>query len=140
VLSDVSLNGETVGPIINVEVDPLTMVIRRAQFDALTTSSDHNFARRIAGFVRSHLPSESQPFSEERLFHETERQIARAREAGLKSEADVASFVAFRFMAGSNFRSEPRFEAIWARSDLDGSAKVAKTRELLSSADERKRA
>jgi hypothetical protein len=56
----------------------------------------------------------------------------------LRSEADVASFVVFRFVAGSDFRSHPPFDAIWACSDLDGPAKVAKTRALLSAPDRRK--
>ena len=114
------------------------MLISRAQVEALAGSSRHNFARRIVGFVRSHIPQQSQPFSEEGLLAEAETQIACARSAGLRSEADVASFVVFRFVAGSDFRSHPPFDAIWACSDLDGPAKVAKTRALLSAPDRRK--
>ncbi len=116
------------------------MVIRRAQFEALSTGSKDHFARRVVTFLRSHLPKQSQPFSEEGLFAEAENQIASARSTGLKSEADLASFVVFRFMAGADFRSQPPFGAVWSSSHLDGSAKVAKTRELLAEPDLYKRA
>jgi len=108
------------------------MVIRQEHFAVFDKALRDRYAQRVASFLRRHLPKHTEAFSEAGLLVETHKQIELARQAQLRTEADIASFVVFRFMAGAKFRSQPRFAAIWDRQDLDGGAKVASTRKLLS--------
>ncbi len=116
------------------------MVIREEQIEVLRKNRKDTFTSRTSRFMRGHLPAQTQAYTDEELFTEVEEQIECGRHEGLKSESDLVSFVGFRFMAGSGFRSQGRFGAIWDRPDLDGPVKVARTRDLISASAREKRA
>jgi len=116
-----------------------SLTIGSTQLETLRATSSHRFVLRVVDFLRRHLPGEIRVIPGESLLNEVEKQIARARKIGLASEADLASFVVFRFLIGSNSDLQAPFISIWVDAGADGPTKVARTRVLLLAHERHKR-
>ena len=110
----------------------MTLIIRKAQMDALAQDREQQFERRMMDHLRRRWEPLSAEQTEAELLSSIREAMKRAGAHGLARTRDVALYIELRYLVGPAFESDPPWVGEILRSERHPTRKMDEIRRRLS--------
>jgi hypothetical protein len=108
------------------------MIIRKEQMDAILSSQQDDYARRLLVFFRSTIPDVTATFSNSRLLAIIRPGVAKARQYGIRTDPGVKRFVGLMILIAPTFDEVPEVQQFLHLPDLDPDLRIKILSDMLS--------